>query len=894
MTLATGTRLGPYEIVGALGAGGMGEVYRARDTRLGREVALKVLPAEFAADAERMARFEREAKVLASLNHPNIASIYGFEDSSGAGAPARALVMELVEGQTLGERIAKRLPLDEALPIAKQIAEGLEYAHERGIVHRDLKPANVKITPDGVVKILDFGLAKALEGDGAIGSDPASSPTMSRLATQAGIILGTAAYMSPEQAKGKSVDRRADIWAFGCVLYEMLTGKKPFGGETITDILASVVRAEPDWAALPAGTPAAIPILLRRCLRKDAKQRLQAIGDARIAIDETLSGAELDSTATAPPMALSAASRWLRGLPWVGMAAFAIIGALFALGYIARAPQSPPAVISQILPPPGSNFALGGNVAGPPAFSPDGRKLAFAAIGSDGKQQIWVRSLDSSTAQPLAGTDGATYPFWSPDGRSLGFFANGKLNRIDASGGPVLALCDASNGRGGAWSRDGTILFTPGLATPIYRVSAAGGPPTAVTKLLSLSDRWPQFLPDGKHFLFYQHSDIPEHSGTFVASFGGGRKLLVRGESNALFAPPGYLLFIRQNTLMAQPFDMGNLRLSGNAVPLAENAVQNFIIFLGMFTVSDNGMLAFEQQGSSSGNLELLWFDRSGKQLRQTGNSGVYYAPRISPDGSRLAVSIAGAEGNSLWVFDLARNLKTRLTFSQTDTEPAWSPDGKTIVFQSGRGSVFHLYHKAADGTGKTTPLLADDGSEYSPVWLADGRYVVFERVAAAPGSHMEIWAMPASGGGKPFPVVQGQFAASEPAVSPDGKWLAYVSAESNKPEVYVQPFPHGEGKMQVSTDGGHFPLWRHDGKELFYVTPNDKLMVAEISQRGTSLAVEKVEPLFQVNSLFGPGWPYDVSADGKEFVVASQQLEQAGQPVTLVTNWPALLKKQP
>jgi serine/threonine protein kinase len=524
MGLTSGTKLEPYEITGAIGAGGMGEVYRARDTRLGRDVALKVLPQAFARDAERVARFRREAQVLASLNHPNIAAIYGFEDSGGV----HALVMELVEGPTLAERIAKGpIAVEEALPIAKQLCEALEYAHERGIVHRDLKPANIKLASNDAVKILDFGLAKALQGDAASG-DISSSPTITRMATQAGIILGTAAYMSPEQAKGKSVDRRADIWAFGCVLFEMLTGKMAFSGETVTDTLAAVIRAEPDWFLLPADTPQAIRQLLRRCLKKDAKQRLQSVGDARIAVEEVLSGASPEAASvSAEGRESRLRNQWSRALPWAATALLTIVAALLAIGYLWRAPQPAPVIVSQILPPPNQSFALGGNSAGPPVLSPDGRKLAFAAMGSDGKQQLWVRSLDSSAAQPLAETDGAMYPFWSPDGGSLGFFADGKLKRIDASGGPPLTLCDAPNGRGGAWNASGTILFTPDLTATVYRVPAAGGTPTEVVKpsLNTGSNRWPQFLPDGKHFLFYDHSatDTREDSGTFVGSLDGSR-----------------------------------------------------------------------------------------------------------------------------------------------------------------------------------------------------------------------------------------------------------------------------------------------------------------------------------------------------------------------------------
>ncbi|HEV2386423.1 MAG TPA: protein kinase [Candidatus Acidoferrales bacterium] len=901
-----------------LGTGGMGEVYRARDTKLGRDVALKVLPEAFAADAERMARFEREAKVLASLNHPNIAAIYGFEDANGTDIPARvplrALVMELVEGPTLAERvsgvvgaglkpaptIAKGIPLAEALPIARQICEGLEYAHERGIVHRDLKPANVKVTPDGAVKLLDFGLAKALEGESAAG-EISTSPTISRLATQAGIILGTAAYMSPEQAKGKPVDRRADIWAFGCVLYEMLTGKPAFGGETVTDILAAVVRAEPDWAALPAETPAAIRNLLQRCLRKDAKQRLQSIGDSRIALEEILSGAAAPEEARVGVPAQRSRSEFLA---WALVAVLALIAAgAGTWAWLAlRAPVAP-AILSQLAPPSGATFAFSGNEAGSPAISPDGRKLAFAAIGADGKQRLWVRPLDAAAARPLEGTDGAAFPFWSPDGRSLGFFANGKLNCIDASGGPVLALSDARAGRGGAWNHDGAILFSPGAGDPLFQVSASGGTAQEVTKLNAArqetSHRWPQFLPDGKHFLFYAHGNVSQNNATYAASLGGGEpKLLVRGDSNAVYAPPGHLLFIRQGTLMAQRFDANSLGLTGEATPLVEHAEWNGSVHRGLFTVSEGGILAYEPGNLSSGGTHILWYDRGGKQIAETGTPAEFATPSISPDGRRLAVTMIdpSSSGTNIWVYDLARGTKTRLTFSQgINVAPVWSPDGKTIAFVSTRGGQSHLYRKPADGTGSTIRVVVDDASETNPSGSADGRYLLFRRQSTQSGSHGEVWAAPFFGDRRAFPVVQGkQFDAFMPALSPDGKWLAYMSTESGQAEIYVAPFLHGSGKWEVSTRGGLWPRWRRDGKELFYLALDNEIMSVEIAEQGASFAAGKVQPLFRANPTPGHlDWMYDVSADGKKFVVASQGGAQVAAPLTLVVNWPALLKKQ-
>ena len=935
MMIEAGARLGPYEVVGALGAGGMGEVYRARDTKLGREVALKVLPEEFASNPERMGRFEREAKVLASLNHPNIAAIYGFEDSGSV----HALAMELVEGQTLAEVIAggqtrsrissgsgssspgtpgtgqsaragvpaprKALPFDEALPIAKQIAEGLEYAHERGIVHRDLKPANVKITPDGVVKILDFGLAKALSGETAA-ADPSTSPTLSHLATQAGIILGTASYMAPEQAKGKPVDRRADVWAFGCVLYEMLTGKPAFDGETVTDILAAVVKSDPDWHLLPGDIPPRIRELLRRCLTKDLRQRLQSVGEARITIEKTIAGpAEAETAAIA-----DSTSRPRHNVyAWSLVALLALIAAgSVAWAWIASRTATAPAasaIVSDILPPPGANFVSGAFDVGSLAISPDGKWLAFAAAGSDGKQELWVRPLGGSAARPLSGTDGATFPFWSPDSRSIGFFANGKLERIDAAGGPPLMLADAPVGRGGAWSQNGTILFTPSTGSPLFRVSALGGTPRQATKLdasrQEMSNRWPQFLPDGKHFLFYAPPHASEGGGTFATSLSGGTpRFLVRGNSNALYAAPGYLLFVRQGTLMAQRFDAANLRLIGGAVPLAEHAEVNSNDWRGVFTISQNGVLVYLAGGALNLYSELLWFDRSGKQIGEIGAPGDYLTPTLSPNGRRLAVAVfsPGTDASNIWVYDLAGGTRTRLTFSSHSTmRPAWSPDGKTIVFSSMAGGQPHLYEKAANGAGVTLPLVHDNASEDLATVSANGRYLVYDRLAAQRGSHTEIWAMPLFGNRKPFPVVRSpQFGANQPALSPDGKWLAYVSNESGQREIYIVPFLHGTGKWQVSSAGGTWPRWGRGGEEIYYLSAGYELMAAKISEKNASVVIGKVSPLFQTKA--GPtflsvGRPFDVTRDGKKFLVDTPVNQKGSEPLTLVVNWPALLKGQ-
>jgi eukaryotic-like serine/threonine-protein kinase len=927
--LNPGMKLGPYEILSPLGAGGMGEVYRAHDSKLGRDVALKVLPARLAADAQRMARFAREAQVLASLNHPNIAAIYGLEESRGV----RALVMELVEGQTLAERLSFQLApasarhsrgsgnpavpasagttaamkgsplqLDEALPIAKQIAEALEAAHDRGIVHRDLKPANVKITPAGMVKVLDFGLAKAFEFEDSP-TNVANSPTLSVAATQAGVILGTAAYMSPEQARGKAVDRRADIWAFGCVLFEMLCGEQSFEGETVSDTLAAVIRAEPEWDSLPAATPIAIQRLIRRCLTKDPKQRLQAIGEARIVIEETLSGSHPgaihDSLVGAGLKPAPTVATWRRVLPWTVGAVLLGAAIFFAVLYLRQSQAPTRAILTQILPPPKSNFVVDSVVTVNPELSPDGDRMVYLAGEPGGKPRLWTRWLDSPQAKPLEGTEDGTAPFWSPDGRYIGFFAEGKLKKLDSSGGSPLDLASAPVGRGGSWGADGTILFAAGINTPIYRVSAAGGTPVVVTAFdksrQESSHRWPQFLPDNQHFLYYAVSASPDYSGTYVGSLAGGEpKLLLRGESNAIFAPPGFLLFVRGTTLMAQPFDPSRLELSGDSAAIGENVTVLHPAWRSVVSASRNAIVGY-WTGASAGGRQILWFDRKGKQVATTGSTDIFQDPRLSPNGKELAITIGSLGGNpDIWVYDLARGARTRLTFEPSvERSPVWSPDGTRIAFASTRNLPLHIYEKAANGTGTTQPLLEDDAREIPDSWSSDGRYIAYERQNFQGKIEWDIWILPTFGDKKPFPFLQSQFNETQAAFSPDSKWLAYTSDESGTEGVYIVPFPQGNGKWGVSTNGGSEPRWRGDGKELFFISPDQKLMAVDILERGSSLQIGNPQPLFRANFSAVPGVVYDVASDGKKFVTLSPAEQVSTEPITLVVNWTALVKRQ-
>jgi eukaryotic-like serine/threonine-protein kinase len=892
MAILPGKRLGPYEILAAIGAGGMGEVYRARDTRLQRDVALKVLPEIFAADAARMARFEREARLLASLNHPHIAAVYGVEESDSC----RALVMELVEGPTLADRIAAGpIPLQETLPIAKQVAEAVEYAHDHGVIHRDLKPANIKVTADGTAKVLDFGLAKALT-DEPTETDLRNSPTLSAVATMQGVILGTAAYMSPEQAKGKPVDRRADIWAFGVVLVEMLTGKPLYTGETPAETLASVMMKDPSLGALPANTPPAMRNLIQRCLNKDPRQRLRDIGEARIILADALSGA-------APAEPVPAQSKSRERLAW-SVAAVLLVGvlALGAFAYFRRAVENTRTTRFFVSPPESWSLALaselGGAATGSLAVSPDGQRVAFVAKSADGRSLLWVRPLDTLTAQALAGTDAAApSPFWSPDSRFLGFFAGGKLKKIEVSGGPPITLCDAPNNFGGAWSRDGLILFSTGNAA-LQKVSAAGGVPTAAT-VLGQGEFWhgrPSFLPDSRHFL-YRAGIGGGGRPIYAASLDSAeRKLLFNADSANVIYSQGHLLFLRETTLMAQPFDARRLELAGDPFPIAEQILTQIPVApYGVFSASDNGVLAY-QTGTSMFGSHLVWLDRAGKQIGVLGDSAAYSDLELSPDGKRVAVSIQvqAGKGRDIWLYDVARGLRTRFTFGPAAAVTStWSPDGSRIVFTANPKGHLDLYQKSASGAGTEEVLLSDGLEKYAYSWSPDGRFILYNSGAGTPRTAGDIWVLPLSGDRKPFPFLQTQFNEVEGRFSPDNRWVAYFSNESGgKSEVYVAPFPGPGGKWQISTAGGNSPRWRRDGAEIFYLDPDNKLMAAAVNGKGASFVVGAVKPLFQTRPAPGLRYQYDVSADGQRFLINTAPEQSASTPITVVVNWAAGLKK--
>jgi serine/threonine protein kinase len=874
MPLLAGTRLGPYEILAPIGAGGMGEVYRARDTKLDRHVALKVLPEAFAHDADRMARFEREAHLLASLNHPHIATIHGVEESGGV----RALVMELVPGESL----KGPLPLETALCYAKQIADALEAAHDKGIVHRDLKPANIMITPAGVVKVLDFGLA-AVSPDPASGSaDRPNSPTLTMRATQAGMLMGTAAYMSPEQAAGKPVDKRADIWSFGVVLWEMLTGQRLFDGETISHTLADVLRAPIDFDKLPRETPRAVRDLLKRCLDRGVKTRLRDIGEARVALEAPV-GEE-----PAPPTALSPSRLGIAG--WI--AGSILLLALIALSFIHFRTAPPPqerSVRFQVPLPEKSTDAMF-------RLSPDGRYLAIAGRIVRGGSRLWVRPLDSVEARALPGTEFASFPFWSPDSAFIGFFDQGKLKRIALAGGPPQTICDAPNSiGGGTWNRDGVIVFTPEYGKPFSRVPAAGGVPMPMTKLAgSVAQAFPQFLPGGDRFLYRVSAPgKPGVAGVYVGSLDDKLPVRILASSGATYAPPsasgntGHLLFLRESTLMAQAFDPEQLRLSGEMVPLAEPVGTYSYGLLAAFSVSDNGVLAYSS-GAAGVNRELVWLDRTGKQMELAGPPGEYSNFRLSPDEKRIVMDRSAQPNADIWVLDILRGVTSRLTFDPAiDNLAIWSPDGQRVLFPSNRKGSFDLYIKAATGAGSEQLLIKlGTPTGWATDWSRDGRFILYQIPGANTGQ--DLWIAPQFGDRKPFPYLQTQFNEQGGVFSPDGRWIAYVSDESGRDEIYVQAFPLSGEKHEISTGGGSEPYWRKDGTELFYLGTDRNLMAVPV-KLGTTITPGSPTSLFPVPASAQRN-SYAVTGDGRRFLIS--RLAGEMPPITVVTNWPAGLKQ--
>jgi eukaryotic-like serine/threonine-protein kinase len=879
-----GKTLGHYRVVQELGRGGMGEVYLAEDISLDRKVALKFLPDAFTGDPERMARFEREAKLLASLNHPNIAAVYGLEQMEGK----RFIAMELVEGESLAQRLSKgALSVEDTLGVCRQIAEGLEAAHEKGVIHRDLKPANVMITAGDKVKILDFGLAKALS-DETQSVDSSQSPTLTEAMTRTGVILGTAAYMSPEQAKGKTVDKRADIWAFGCILYECLTGKRVFEGETVTETLAAILKGEPNWNSLPGTIPASIRILLQRCLQRDPSRRIRDAADARIEIEEEM---------LAPPSRTSIGSVTQTRLPWIAAALCLIVALTLAIIHFGRTQASAPSVKFTISPPKDAAFVGAAN-APRMAISPDGRFLAFTASVGGKTDQIWIRRFDALEPKELSGTDRAESPFWSPDSRFIGFFADGKLKITEVSGGPVQTLCAApTTNAGGTWNRDGVIVFG-GLGSPLQRVSSEGGVPVGVTALdRARSERahqWPQFLPDSRHFLYLSLTEKTEDRAIYLGSLDSGETaLLTKSVSMATFSPSGHLLYLLEHALVAQPFDAKRLRLTGDAKPIAESVI---LAANGRaaFSISETGILAY--RAGASALSQLAWFNREGKQIGTIGDPAAYSSIELSPDRKRASVCVTNQASDDIWLQDLTRPSKMRFTFNAAAFNSIWSPDARTLAFNSGRKGTLNLYRNTSTGAGSESVLIEDSYAKNPNSWSPDGKFILYG--ANNPMTGNDLFVLRLNGNAKPFPFLNTSFNESMGQFSPDGRWVAYVSNETGKAQVYVAPFPGPGGKWLISTtDTGIAPRWRSDGSEIFYVDwPNRKLMAASVNAKGSVFEVGTVTGLFEVRATQGPypwysGYPYDVSADGQQFLIVTTP-DLVETPITVVLNWTSLLKK--
>ena len=900
MPLVSGSKLGPYEIVAPLGAGGMGEVYRARDTRLGRDVAIKIIPNEMAADAARKQRFEREAKIISGLNHPNICVLHDVGSQDGLDY----LVMECVEGETLAKRLEKgALTQEQVLKYGSQIADALDRAHRNGIVHRDLKPGNIMLAA-GAVKLLDFGLAKpavVLNGATVSGLAMSTSPV-----TQEGTIVGTFQYMSPEQVEGKELDGRSDIFSLGAVLYEMLTGQRAFPGKSPLSVASSILEKEPvSIVSVKPLTPSSFERAIRRCLAKDPEDRWQTARDLAIEL-KWIADSGSSAGAAAPPRKVGVTSREVI----LTIALVLALGAATILGFLYKERPAADAHVTRtyIKPRGTSGFIFSGDQKGF-ALSPDGRNIAYVAATptADSKSVLWIRPLDSMEARMLPGTEAAAFPFWSADSRNIGFFAGGKLKRIDSQGGPPATICDAPDGRGGSWNQQGDIVFSPTVNSPIYRVSASGGPITQLTTQNSSDNetthRWPWFLPDGRHFIFLAGSTFtPRESSTNSIRMGSldskEVKHLLRSHYQAMYAS-GNLLFLRQSSLMAQPFDETRFELTGEAVPIAEQVREDTSIAHAWFAPSANGQLLYAEGAAKE--RQLVWFDRSGNRIGGVPGADAYGGVALSPDGKKVAYYLDGT-GFDVWVFDIARGVKTPLTFGtssgQGNLYPVWSPDGKYVAYTSFRDGKYGLYQKSADGSGGETQLL--EGSDHFRVptsWSADGKFLVYHEGVSGgtyangvPGG-WSIWILPLFGDRKTYPFLQSSFSAREATFSPDGKWLAYCSNESGEYRVYVVPFPGPGGKWQVSRGDGRGPLWRSDGKELYYLSADNKLLAVTVDASGTTLSAGDAHVLFDSQS-YGVFARYYNSADGQRFVVVYEG-SQPSSTLTFISNWTAELKKK-
>jgi eukaryotic-like serine/threonine-protein kinase len=883
MPLAPGTQLGPYEITAPLGAGGMGEVYRARDTRLERTVAIKILPAHFSADPVRKQRFEREAKTISNLNHPHICVLHDVGSQDGIDY----LVMECVEGETLAKRLEKGpLPLDQVAKYGMQIADALDRAHRNGVVHRDLKPGNIMLTTTGA-KLLDFGLAKPASPLASVATLTATAVKQSP-ATEQGAIVGTFQYMSPEQVEGKELDGRSDIFSFGAVLYEMVTGKRAFEGKSQLSVASAILEKEPETisAAKPM-TPPALEHAVKKCLSKLPDERWQSASDLA---SELKWIAESGSQTGVAGRALVGRTKWQRA-SWLLAATFFLLAVAGGAAWWKESNRRvPPMYFHSPVPFAANDLAL----------SPDGRTLAIVAYSAQANNYVlWTNEVGGRLTNSLAGTQGASYPFWSPDGKFIGFFADGKLKKVDASGGQTQVLCDAPNGRGGTWNRDGVILFTPDALQGLFRVSSWGGSPVELTKpdrsRFQASHRWPVFLPDGKHFLYLasNFSGQLEYNAIFLGSLDSQEtRLLVNTSANAAYAEPGYLLYLRDNALVAQPFDRRRYVLSGEPHTLNDDVLYTPLVDRAVFSVSSGGVLV-TQTGKGAALSQLMWFDRTGKSAGSVGVPGSYNNVRLSPDGHRIATDQTDTDGRNIdiWVHEPVRRMVTRLTFDPSlDEAPIWSPDGKQILFTSNRKQLgFHFYLKNADGSG-----FEEEVADLGPGllanawdWSRDGKYALIRK-------GIELWYFSWSER-VAKPLLQAKWTARNAQFSPDGRWVAYASNETGRMEIYVSAFPIANGKWQVSSAGGQEPRWRQDGRELFYLSAEGKLMAVAVTA-GASFEAGLPTVLFQTHRRQPVSaqdfFSYDVSGDGQKFLIATRVDEANSAPLTVLLNWTSEMEK--
>jgi Tol biopolymer transport system component/predicted Ser/Thr protein kinase len=889
--MESGTMLAHYRVAEMIGKGGMGEVYRAQDTKLARDVALKILPAEFAADRDRMARFDREAKLLASLHHPNIASIFGFETTD----TCTFLVMEMVEGEDLSEALRSgALPVDEAVEIARQIAEGLEEAHEKGIVHRDLKPANVKRTPDGRVKVLDFGLARVFAGQTAGEADVSGAATMTAAMTQVGTIMGTAAYMSPEQARGKEVDRRADIWAFGVILFEMLTGKQLFVGETASDTLAGILKSDPDWDQLPAGLPFQVERVLRRCLEKDPRQRLRDIGEARVRLEDPTAESGMFSGPIAAVQDTSGRGRLGRAVPWALLAL-----SLAALFWLQARPREAAETTTQHLAVPAPkeiDFHFSGSFPGLPVISPDGNRIAYSGISqTDNSVRLYVRDLDDKYPVALSDTRDAQYPFWSPDGLWLAYYVRSEgLLKIPVDGGPPQMVATASNGKGGSWNQMGEILFTTDYNTFISLCPATGGEARPVTDLEAdegfNSHRHPQFLPDGRHYLYFARGNGREESEIRFASLDGdSTKVVIRTPLMGEYAS-GYLVYISHGDLVAQPFDHELGELSGSPTPLVEDVMTVPGAAKGVFSVSQQGKLVF-LEGEAGEEASLTWRERDGKEGDQISELARYDMVALSPDGRSAAVGIITESAGTwdIWVVDLTRNFATRFTVDPADdSDLVWSRDSRGLYFASDREGIVAFYYKEIGSPEPPREIFST--GENMRLWdvSADGR-TIFYSVATA-GTAWDLWS--ADVGGETEPRLLRATVENDVRcqLSPDEKWVTFASRESGQNQVYVAPWPAMSPITQVSTTTGTWSRWVNDGKEVIFQEELGSVVAVPMTVANGRMSIGRQETLFGFAAPVLESIYWDVSRDGQRFITVNTRIAASPRYVNLVVNWPRML----